>query len=366
MSITVRTAEPRDLNQIAELSDRIFRSRRATHMAEEFPYLYSPDNARHWHVAEDGGHIRSIVGAMIWPAVIAGARTRVASVGSVATDPDYRGQGLASRLLQLAQSGLAAEGVRLMLISGDLPLYRTFGARAIGRVDWYALPPNWAVAGRYTIRPIDPDTDAPIVAHLYQTRSTRFGRTLAELRAMLAAQPITQVEQGSKVALLVLADDVPVSYLILNHRPFRGAGASRLSEWAGDPKSMLYALTQVRDWPEQGMRIPVLPDDLAMQGTLYPLQPVRQEPVSWLAKVIDGAGLASDLAPLWDEVAHEPPRVALTAPDVYAVAMDGQRWTADAATLTEWMFGELVPHRPAPLEDVWPMPSLWPEGLNYI
>ncbi|KLU58872.1 acetyltransferase (GNAT) family protein [Peptococcaceae bacterium CEB3] len=366
MSFTVRIAEPHDLDQIARLSDRVFRSKRTTHMAEEFPHLYSPHNARHWFVAEDGGQIRSIIGAMVWPAVIAGARTRVASVGSVATDPDYRGQGLASRLLYLAQSQLAAEAVRLMLISGDLPLYLKFGARSIGRVDWYALPRNLAVAGRYSIRPIDPQDDAAIVARLYQTRSTRFGRTLAQLRAMLVAQPITQVERGVKVALLVLSDGVPVSYLILNHRPFQGVGASRLSEWAGDPKGVLHALTQVSDWPEQGIRIPVLREDLAMQGTLYPLKPDRRGPVSWLVKVIDGVGLASDLAPIGTEQAAQPPRVLLTAPDTYAVEFNGQRWVVNAAELTEWVFSEETAYRPVPLEAIWPLPSLWPEGLNYI
>ncbi|NMP24184.1 GNAT family N-acetyltransferase [Sulfobacillus harzensis] len=367
MSLELRVARPDDMEEIGRLSDQVFRAKRGGHMADEFPYLYDPANAHHWYVAFDQGRAVSIVGAMNWPVVIAGAATRAASVGSVATDPAYRGRGLASQLLQLAQKQLADEDVRVMLISGDLSLYTRFGARAIGWVDWYRLNPDSKKAPTpYHVRPIDPLDDAPVVARLNQTRGTRFGRSLPQLRAMLASQPMTQVEQGTKVALMVMAEGQAVSYLILNHRPFQGRGASRLSEWAGDPKGVLSALRSVQNWPEGGIEVPVLRDDWSLLAELRGSERVRSEPVSWLAKVIDGQGLSQDLQTVWAEVADRPLAILRLGEEQYKVRVGSEQWSVDAAELTEWVFGTKVPHRPASLECFWPIPSLWPEGLNYI
>lgn len=365
MSIEVRVAHADDMKEIGRLSDAVFRAKRGGHMADEFPHLYDPANASHWYVAFDGSQAVSIVGAMNWPAVISGAATRAASVGSVATNPRYRGQGLASRLLALAEEHLVAEGVRIMLISGDLPLYLRFGARAIGRVDWYRLDSR-TPSYRYHVRPIDPYDDAPWVARLNQSRGTRFGRSLSQLRALLVSQPMTQVEQGTKVALMVMRKGQPVAYVVLNHRPFQGRGASRVSEWGGDPTAMLEALETVPDWPEKGIEVPVLAEDGPLLGALGEAALIRQEPVSWLAKVIDGEGLAHDLGAVWHEVSDRPLAINRIHPDAYRVRLGHEICTVDGAELTEWVFGSEVPHRPGVFNEIWPVPALWPEGLNYI
>lgn len=364
MSIIVRVANPEDMSAVCELSDQVFRAQRGGHMADEFPHLYHPNNAHHWYIARDGDAIVGIVGAMTWPVVIAGAATRAASIGSVATDPRYRGRGLATTLLQLAEQSLVAESVRLMLISGDRELYGRFGARAIGAVCWYHGDRSDAPDPRYDVRPIDPVDDAPQVARLYQSRSTRFVRSLAELRTLLAAQPLTQVEQGTRIARIVMKDGVPVAYVIVNHRPFGGAGASRVSEWAGDPKAMRSALACLPDWPEAGMEVPVLPDEWALQGVLPMDTSVREAPVSWLAKVIDGVGLIKDLAALWQEQSTVPIDIDRDE-DQYHLHVGPDTWSVSSAELTEWVFGHQAP-RPKALEPFWPIPALWPEGLNYI
>jgi len=184
---------------------------------------------------------------------------------------------------------------------------------------------------------------------------------------MLALQPITTVEQGTKVALLVEQEGQPVTYIILTHRPFQGRGPSRVTEWAGDPLGLLYALTTVTDWPLEGIHIPVLEEDLALRGDLLTKEPLRLEPVSWLCKVIDGTGLVADLAPVWAE--RTPSSLSVTASadnSQYLVTVGQEHLTVDPATLTEWMFNRHVPNRPPLLSTFWPIPALWPEGLNFI
>jgi predicted N-acetyltransferase YhbS len=366
MGITLRTATAYDLSAISELANRVFRAHRpGQRMPDEFPYLYDPTNAQHWYIATDADRLVSIVGAMVWPAVIAGTNTRVASVGSVATDPDYRRQGLAGQLLSLAQSRLMQESVRIMLISGSLPIYQRWGARAVGKVEWYAWTGTLAPIP-YQVRPIHPIDDAVTVATLYQTRSTRFGRTLSQLQTMLQTQPITTVEQGMKVAQLVSDGGRPVSYFIVNHRPFHGQEASRLIEWGGDPKSMLCGLNILGTDPSQTVHIPVLYDDLALRGQLDPMRPFRVSPVSWLAKIIDGVGLFQDLSRLIAELAAKPFKISEAATDQYRLTWPDGDALIDAATLTEWTFGHNPTTRPSALDAVFPLPALWTEGLNYI
>lgn len=357
----IEPATPQDMPALAALADRIFRSRRPDHhMADEFPYLYAQANAAHWMIAREGDAIVSMLGAMVWPAVIAGAPTRAAAVGSVATDPAYRGQGLASRLLQEAQAQLRLEQVRLMLISGDLPLYTRFGARPVGQVDWYALHPDQSPTP-YEVQELDPRHDAPAVARLAQGRPTRWSRPYHELVTMLTNQPLTTVEQGQKVARLIRQHGQPVAYALVNHRPFGGSEPSRLVEWGGDPKGVLAALRQWPDWPEQGLWVPVTTDDWALAGLLADEVPVQRTAAAWLAKVIDGVGLWEDLGVVLNE--RGPGLAPLEAIGADQYQYQGQ--TLDAPSLTRAMFSPNA-ERPEAWADIFPLPTLWPEGLNYI
>lgn len=368
MNVVVRTARPTDLPGIQDLSDQVFRSQRpGQHMAQEFPWMYDPSNARHWAIALDGDEVVSIAGAMVWPALIAGAPTIAATTGSVATHPDYRGRGLASQILDHLEQDLFREGVRVMQISGDLPLYLRWGARPVGDVAWYRLltAPKPSQTD-FRVRPINPDADAGLVAVLNQSRSTRFGRTREQLQSMLGLQPLTIVEKGVPTALLVETSAGPAAYAVINHRPFDGRGASRVTEWAGDPQALLFALASVPDWPEAGMLVPALLEETALKSALAPEVPLRRQPVSWLAKVINGPGLVSDLHELWRERSAQELNAVPVDRFRTTIHLGDSQWTVDAPELAEWLFNPTAPSRPDALDAIWPVPALWSEGLNYV
>ncbi|MCY0899579.1 MAG: GNAT family N-acetyltransferase [Firmicutes bacterium] len=365
MTIAIRPATPHDMENIAQLADLVFRSRRPGHMAAEFPHLYHPANAHHWYLAEDGGQIVSIVGAFVWPALLSGARTKVASIGSVATHPAYRRQGLAFRLLALADEHLVQEGVRLALISGNLPIYHRWGARSVGQVTWYQLPMGTPDPA-YTVRPLDPQKDASAVARLYQTRATRFTRRLSLLRELLRLQPLTTVEQGIPVALIAEYQGTPAAYAIVTHRPFQGREPSRVTEWAGSPAALLALLHHVPDLSQGGLEVPVLEDEKALEILLADAPRVRQGPYAWLVKVIDAPGLLRDLEEVWSERSDDPVSIESLSPGTYEIRWGSYRWSVDGATLTEWLFQPQVVSRPEALSTLWPISPLWPEGLNYI
>lgn len=360
-----RVAQAEDMPAINRLADQVFRrSRPGQHMQAEFPYLYDPRNASHWYVATEANQMVGIVGAMVWRAIISGANTCVASLGSVATDPAFRSQHVASHLLELAENRLRAEGVRLVLVSGDRSLYWRFGARPIGWVTWHRLRPASRSHSHYRSESLDPIADAERVARLYQTRSTRFSRTLAQLTAMLTVQPLTQVEQGTKLAQVIYAAEAtePSAYVIVNHGPQQGKEPSRLLEWAGDPAAVLEALRRLNG----DVLVPALPEEYALRALLRDDPVVSAGPVSWVAKVIDGPGLGWDLDWVLSELHESALSIESVGDGAVSVIFQGQSFSTDAAGLTEWMFGWGDTRRPTGLGAVWPLPALWPEGLNYI
>ncbi|MGC8486847.1 MAG: GNAT family N-acetyltransferase [Clostridia bacterium] len=365
--IEFRMGAPDDLPAIARLADQAFdRTSPRIGMAACFPHLFHPDNAHHWAVAVDGIIMVGIAGSMVWNTELAGAAVRVASLGSVATAEGQRRRGIASRLLQLAESSLNREGARLMLISGDRPLYRRFGARPVGRVDWYRVPPGLAVPGTFEVRDIDPAADAAAVARLSDSRTVRFERSLSLLQILLAVQPLTRVEDGSPVTRLVFSGGTAVSYVCVSHHPQNSRKPSVVVEWAGSAAGMLWALASLADRSHSGVMVPVLPEDDALRWCLGALSPTSSLPYPGLAKVLDGEGLAADFAECWRARAGTAPTVHPVDGGRYRIAFRAMEWVVDPPTLTAWIFGHDVNDRPEALSEIWPSPGPWPEGLNFI
>lgn len=366
---TLRKATPAQMDDIKRLANAVFRAQRGGDMAQEFPHLYAEANAHHWFVAVDEGRVVAIIGAMVWSAVIAGSLTRVASVGSVATDPAYRKQGLARGLLQLAEASLVAEGARLMLISGDLPIYLNFGARAVGHVRWRLIDSPEHDDVSYRVRPLRAEDDRVVVARLNQERPTRFVRPHDLLPELLTLQPIVTVEKGKPRALLVERHGVGVTYVLVNQEPFGGSGVSRVSEWAGDPQGLLAAVSDLARETHSGVEVPVLDDENGLMALCDARHaPIQETSVPYLVKVLDGVGLFHDLASVLEERCPPGYHISQKPDGLYKLCSGlGHEVVLDPATLTEWMFGHLVADRQSsPWREAFPLPSLWPEGLTYI
>mgnify|MGYP001770713291 CR=1 FL=1 len=367
MAVKFLRATADRMPSIRDLANQVFRSRRPGDMAIEFPHLYAVDNASHWFCAVDGDRVISIIGVFVWPARVLGSCTTVATLGSVATDPAYRRQGWAGRLLQWTARQLRLEGVRLVIISGDLPLYQRFGARPVGYVQWWRLTqPALGTVDSYSVRTLDPFRDAGWAAMLYQGRKTRLVRAGDLWPRLLAADPLAQVERGRSRPFMVEQHGVPVTYALFLENPQHGSDTSRLTEWAGDPVGLLAAAAAVQH-TGRGVLIPVLEEDMALRTVLRQAQAemVKEGPFPYLAKIIDGAGWFDDLADLYDERGLGDIEVAEGEPDHYEIRFNGLMFQANGAQLTRWCLGPLS-EWPTPPADRLHLPGFWPEGLIYV
>lgn len=359
VSLTLRTACLPDMPAIEALTDRVFR-KNGGHVADDFPCLFNRANIRHWYVASDDALLVGVAGAVTWPILFQGTPILAASLGSVATDPRYRGRHIALQLLSYAESRLQAEGVRLVQLPGSGSLYTQFGAAAVGRVSWHHIHPGKPPNANLDIRVVDPDVDADTVVKLYQSKSTRYRRSLDDLRSMLKTPRFTVADEPETYrALLVSVNAQPRAYLIVHHQ----GPVHAVAEWAGDPHAMLTAAACLASQHHTVMRVPVLLQDHALAGALAADTLTEPEPFPWTAKIIDGVGLAQDLASQWQELSDVVVRIDAVATDQYQVSAFGQRWPVSAGELTQWIFG-FTDNRPELLSRVWPMPLPWPEGLN--
>ena len=122
-----RSLKKEELHLAVELSDRIF-SRGRGSMKDLYPLLFSEENAENIKVFMEKRKVVSMVGLLPKEVTIYGHKVLFGLIGSVCTDPEYRGKGLATTLLRQVEKDALKMGISVLYISGDRNLYRRFGA----------------------------------------------------------------------------------------------------------------------------------------------------------------------------------------------------------------------------------------------
>jgi GNAT superfamily N-acetyltransferase len=326
-----------------------------------------------------------------------GGYLRIASIGGVCTHPDYRGLGLATRLLDYCTHKLTAEGARLMLISGVRGLYTRAGCVSAQDLKYISLRPGQlfdrpvlsvAEGLRAPLRPgaddlsLRPATgvDVSLCARLYQMEAVRFVRRVEEFTEHFCQrEEFPQAEDwivevgGHPVAYLFLS--VPWEYL---HE--QGARVRELFEYAGSRVALVGALAEVMTRlglrelrllvPWQDVDFLQLLRGQGVTGDHIPL-------IGHTMRIVDFPGLMSDLRPYVRARLAAHLRRGLRFEqegDRYAILQGQERLELDGATMTRLVMGASaevapdVPVAPGALSEIipalFPLPSFLP-GLNY-
>ena len=141
-----------------------------------------------------------------------GARHRVCCFGGVGTLPEYRGNGLATRLLQDAKRQALANGCDLVLISGGRGLYLRQGYADVGgyhliTIERKRLP---ADAGN-GLRP-GRDEDVPALSAAYAAERVRWVRTPQMMRGGIRRRTLVVVP-GETLIVVRPDTDEPLGHL---------------------------------------------------------------------------------------------------------------------------------------------------------
>jgi GNAT superfamily N-acetyltransferase len=173
---------------LIELANSVFRADGRSNMEDEFRWLYHRPDPENLRIFADAGRPVALIATFSRDVVLAGTRHRACLVGSVCTHPDYRGRGLATRLLADVRRRAVQDGCDLMLISGGRGLYERAGYVRGGDVRRYTVRPDQAPAplpgARLEI--VEPADVGPAV-ELHSLEPTRFVRPPQDFRMFLEA-----------------------------------------------------------------------------------------------------------------------------------------------------------------------------------
>ncbi len=260
-----RPVKPSEYGSLLKLVNRTFIGDRGRGMESLYPWHLGKDNRKNlWVMAEDG-QVVSHVGVNKRAVSLYGARVPIVLVSSVCTDPAYRGQGLASKLMDHLTRIHDRQGFDLYLISGNRDLYRRLGAAPVGRKLHFVLDPKVLSLFSHrevAVRPAEPG-DLKHVAALYAREPVRIVRPNDDFRRVFRAG-----WAGLSPARFYVAEveDRITAYFVLGVT--RKAGGpptdSRLLilEHAGSRTDLLAALyAACRNWSKRRVELNVSPHD---------------------------------------------------------------------------------------------------------
>jgi len=239
LSHTIRSCRADELPQLGALANSIFRARRPGDMVTEYPLLFAEENLEQLRVISVDGQIVAHVGILLRDILILGCRARTAAIGSVCTHPDFRGHGLASKLMADARQHAIDHGASLMLISGTRGLYRRLGYVEVGSFR------RVTVQSKDVGEPIEIDLfrhgHLQATISLHQQEPVRFLRPREDWERLIAAGMI--MNQPADMYVLRRASHA-VAYVAVR-RPSRSDAVPEVVEFGGSRTAISHALPQL-------------------------------------------------------------------------------------------------------------------------
>lgn len=222
------------------LMERVLRG--GGEIAPEYPLVFGPEATGEIVALEEDGEVRSTCAILVRDLIIGHARVRAGLIGSVSTDPAWRGNGFATRVLAFAEERLAQCGCSLALLWADeADFYRARGWREFGGELDFAFDASILerTLARDGIRAAAPD-DSGAIHRLYWRHESRVERTPRETAQLLATPSM-------ETLILQEAEEVR-AYACLG----RGADfAHTIHEWGGSAADVL---ALVRTHVERSLR----------------------------------------------------------------------------------------------------------------
>ena len=170
------------IDEVVSLANEVFRPNGGS-MKEDYPLLFSKENARNILCVEEDGKIVSIFGLLFREIQIFSARIKVSLAGSVCTDEKYRKRGYATILMKEAAKLSVENGASLILISGDNAVYKKFGAVNAGIYFTHfvnSTSKNSSISYREATR-----DDLEFISYLHSMEPVRFVRDEKMFKTML-------------------------------------------------------------------------------------------------------------------------------------------------------------------------------------
>lgn len=382
--MNIKLMESHSLQQAVELSDRIFlKQPEQPSMGTSFPLIFDPGFSHSYGAFDPEGDITAFMGLVPFTIRTEAAKLKVYSIGSVCTDPDSRGKGLAGELLNQCKAHAERSGASLIFISGGRSLYTRANCRHFGRAMELRLTPEEAkqltanLQHSYLVREMHPE-DSFIIHEMIEKRTAAYVSTVAELDKLLDASAFANVIRLEQKVLLAEQNGSIVAFAIIGvpgtkMTPSRPA---TLIEWGGDDKAAACILAQaISLYGLQELIISLPWQDRELSGWLQSAGcAVENMQNSGTLYLVNGRELLRQIAPLLPEEAagilqakgdHGP----------YLYKHESETITLDDEGLLSLLFDPESPYRKSASESnnsddqgytLRPIPLPYTAGLQYI
>lgn len=347
-----------DIEQAVELAKSIFKE----NMAEQFVRLYSPANANHIFVAKnDLNEICSLLCYYPSSVHIYDSQVTVGSIGSVCTKQEYRGQGLASTLLEMSYQVMEQENISLAIISGAGGIYQASGAIKAGSIHRYHIKENQIP------RPVEEltcrlarATDYPQMAQIHESEPVRFARTYEEFLDLYSSQTYPDDSQTYPVYVVARNDQITGYYVCCNHLKKQNLD---IREYAGNRTDLSLCMKQLLLYENKDIITWSIPNKDSFIELFAPYESSIVDQDASL-RIINPNLLWNQLKPIlhsevevfYDEV-HQ---TSILVVDSQSIQING------TTEMIQYVFGKRNQNRmPIDYDIGVPIPFPWTHGLNY-
>ena len=307
----------------------------APELAREYPLVFDERfGGRTLEIVRDGA-VRSACAVLARDFHVAGLTLRAGLIGSVATDPAWRGKGLATELLAEAERTLRAQGCLFSLLWAEDPdFYLARGYAPFASEDDYLLVSELIplLPEPSGVRELAPG-DAPFLRRLHARHAAHIERSEAEFAALLAIP-------GMRVLVRERAASpghppLPVAYACLG----RGRDLpDTIHDWAGECDDVLALVRAHLEGRfasgETGALFLMAPPQASELGyRLVALGAVARRGILGLGKILDPQAAAG----LFDQIVGC--EVASARPDGVTLRGPASGAELDLDTLQALLFG---------------------------
>ncbi|WJH35903.1 GNAT family N-acetyltransferase [Paenibacillus sp. CC-CFT747] len=380
-----RLVKPEEFQEAVRLSDATFRDEEQKSMGEGFPNVFSPSLQQSFGAFADGKLV-AFMGLV--PAVlrVGAARLDVFQLGSVCTDPAYRGQGLASGVLQAVIGHAGRSGASLLLVSGGRSLYTNAACCGYGSVTRYTLTPASlkaaeaaARAAEGTVfRELEP-TDLLALHALAEARPVRYDQSAADLAQLLQAEAYGSCVKLRHRVLVAERDGRLTAFAVIGV-PYREGlkNPPRVIEWAGDAQAAAALFAHAAGtFGLERLVVPVPWHERGLAAAVAPLaENEESEPSYHTLKILSAKRLFSQLAPFFEERSAGTEAGPPAARDLEDGRFELRLGGGEARTLApEELISLLFDPEPKPgaaaeIREAYPallpVPLPYNQGLNYV
>lgn len=211
----LRQATKEDYPKVLALINEVFRLSRGHKptMAKEFPLLLGPNNTDNMTLIEVEGQVVSDVNYWNTCVDLEGGSLKVASIGGVCSHKDYEGRGYSSKILDAVEDKMKAEGVDVLLVSGDRSLYTRRACSKVKCFRKYSLEGQEAKTHGLEYVAYH-RTYLEDMHRLYCQNTVKFQRSLEDFESLLEGATVPWGTYSYK-KIVILKDKVFAGYIVL-------------------------------------------------------------------------------------------------------------------------------------------------------